>query len=428
MAALVGLLAVLFLTAADEPPPGSKREAPATALSAKGTLLRRENAGADWQVVDDKQPLAAGDLLVGLPGAALESGNVAVRLTLLPDFTSPLPVLEPAIILRPGGDFDLDFTLDRGRVELTNTRTQGPARVRLHAWGSTWEATLAAPGARLAVALTARWKPGRRLASKPGPQDVPSAEMTFLVLAGEGSLQHNLHHFLLTAPPGPALIRWNNFVGHDPSPQRLDKLPPWADSPQTEADKRRLREIQEATDSLRRGLAARPVAPVLAEMAESDNPMSRRVAVVYLGATDDLRGLGKALHQEKHRDVWDDTVLVLRHWLGRAPGQDQALLRKVQEVWGYTPVQAETLLEFLHGFSETDLERPETYQMLIGCLSHPRLAIRALAHWYLVRLVPAGQKIAYDPLGPPETRNKARQEWKKLVPPGKMPPRENDKP
>jgi hypothetical protein len=419
---------VPLLAAADEPPPGGKQEGAGTSLSAKGTLLRRERAGADWQVVDDKQPLAGGDLLLGLPGAALESANGAVRLTLLPDFVSPLPVLEPGVVLHPGSDFDLDFTLDRGRVELTNTRARGPARVRVHAWGSTWEATLAAPGARLAVAGLARWRPGSRFTGKPGPQDVPSAEVVFLVLAGEVSLKHDLHTCLLTAPPGPALIGWNNFVGPDASPQHLDQPPPWAGPPQTEAAKQRLKELQEAAASLSRGLAARPVGPLLAEMAGSDDPAHRRVAVVYLGATDDLGGLLNALRQEKHRDAWDDAVAVLRHWLGRAPGQDQAFYRRVQEAGGWTPAQAQTLLEFLHGFSESDLQRPETYQMLITYLGHPRPAIRGLAHWYLVRLVPAGEKIAYDPLAPAEDRDKARREWKKLVPAGKLPPRENDRP
>jgi hypothetical protein len=424
----VASLLVPVIAAADEPAPGGKREVAGTSQSAKGTLLRREHAGADWQTVDEKQPLAGGDLLLGLPGAALQSSNGAVRLTMLADFALSLPVLEPGVILRSNPDFDLDFTLDRGRVELTNTQAKGPARVRVHAWGSTWDATLAAPGTRLAVTVLARWRPGSRFTSKPGPQDVPSAQVVFLVLTGEVSLKHDIYHHLLTAPPGPALMGWHNFVGPDASPRYLDKLPPWTSPPQTEAGQQRAKELQEALAHVTRGCASGPIGPVLAEMADSDNPAYRRVAVVLMGATDDWRGLGKALHQDKHRDLWDDTALVLRSWLGRSPGQDREFYRKAQEVWGYTPAQAETLVDFLHGFSESDLQRPETYQMLISYLGHPRPAIRALAHWYLVRLVPAGQKIAYDPLAPPEARDKARREWKKLVPAGKMPPTEKDKP
>ncbi len=422
-AVLIGLMiavSVRPVIAADRPPSGSKREVAGTSLSARGTLLRREHLGADWQAVDDKQPLYGGDLLVGLPGAALQSPSGAVRLTMQPDFASPLPVLEPGVILHAPADFDLDFTLDRGRLELTNTKEKGPARVHIRAWGSTWEATLAAPDTRLSVAVLARWRPGSRFTTTPGPQDVPSADVVFLVLSGEVSLQHDGSHYLLTAPPGPALMAWNNFVGQQPSPRYLDKLPGWASPP--------LKEYQDALAHLCRSLAAGPVGPVLAEMSQSDNPAYRRVAIVLMGATDDLRGLGKVLQQEKHRDAWEDAMLVLRYWLGRAPGQDQAFYRNVQEVWGYTPAQAQTLLDFLHGFSESDLKRPETYQMLIGYLGHPRLAIRALAHWYLVRLVPAGRKIAYDPLAAPAKRNRARQEWKKLVPPGTLPPREKDKP
>jgi hypothetical protein len=430
--ATAGLLVVSWFFSipgvADEPPPDGKREAAGTSVSAKGTLLRREHPGADWKVVEAKQALAGGDLLLGLPGAALESKNGAVRLTLLSDFESPLPVLEPGVILHSNPDFDLDFTLDRGRVEVANTKDKGPARVRVRAWGNSWEATLAAPGARLAVAVFARWRPGSRFATNPGSQDAPSAEMVFLALAGEVDLKHDFEHHLLTAPPGPALIGWNNSAGQDAAPQHLDELPPWAGPPQTDAGKERMKKLQEAAASFTRAFASRPVAAVLGEAAESDDPVSRRLAVILLGGTDDLRGLGKALHQDKHRDLWDDAVVVLRNWLGRAPGQDQKLYRAMQDVWGYTPAQAETLVTFLHGFSQTDLERPETYQMLISFLGHPRPAVRALAHWYLVRLVPAGRKIAYDPLGGREARDKARQEWKKLVPSGKLPPAERDKP
>jgi hypothetical protein len=384
-------------------------------------------------VVTKGETLYSGDLLLGLAGAVIESKDKGVELQLQADYDSPLPLLEPAVILHRNPDFGLDFTLDRGRVEVTNTQAKGPARVRVRAWGNTWEATLAAPGTRLAVGVLARWRPGSRFTSTPGPQEVPSqevpsAEMVFLAMAGEVDLKHDFRYHLLTAPPGPALIRWNNFVGQDATPEHLDKLPPWTSPPQTEAGKQRLKKLQEAVAYLTREFASRPVGAVLDETVESDDPVYRRLAVILMAGTDDLRGLGKALRQEKHSDVRDDAVLVLRHWLGRAPAQEQKLYRAIQEVWGYTPGQAETLLYFLHGFSETDLQRPETYQMLISYLAHPRPAVRGLAYWYLVRLVPAGQKIAYDPLAPREARDKARQEWKKLVPLGKMPPREKDKP
>jgi hypothetical protein len=84
--------------------------------------------------------------------------------------------------------------------------------------------------------------------------------------------------------------------------------------------------------------------------------------------------------------------------------------------------QAEIIMNLLHSFGDVDLARPETYGLLIDYLGHDLLPIRGLAHWHLVRLVPQGRKIDYDPLAPKEKRAAAVEEWRKLVPAGKLPP------
>jgi hypothetical protein len=132
--------------------------------------------------------------------------------------------------------------------------------------------------------------------------------------------------------------------------------------------------------------------------------------------------MSKLIHESKHRDTWDNVVRVMRHWLGRAPGQDQRFYNGLIKAKGYTPVQAESLIEMLHGFKESERERPELYQMLIDYLVDGRTSMRGLAHWHLVRLVPAGKDIPYDPNAPKAELEKARKEWQKLVPPGKLPP------
>lgn len=67
------------------------------------------------------------------------------------------------------------------------------------------------------------------------------------------------------------------------------------------------------------------------------------------------------------------------------------------------------------------MRQPETYELLIEYLRHPKLGIRGLAHWHLVRLVPEGAGIKYHPLDSEEQREQAYQEWKKLVPSGQLP-------
>jgi hypothetical protein len=69
----------------------------------------------------------------------------------------------------------------------------------------------------------------------------------------------------------------------------------------------------------------------------------------------------------------------------------------------------------LHSFGEAELAQPELYTTLVRYLDNDSLGIRGLAHWHLVRLVPAGKQIEFNPLDPKEQRDKARAQWKKLI-------------
>jgi hypothetical protein len=165
------------------------------------------------------------------------------------------------------------------------------------------------------------------------------------------------------------------------------------------------------------------IGPALDALAKSDKPAERRLAVFAMGAFDDLDRLARVLTEAKYADLWENGVLAARHWIGRKPGQDQLLYRTLQERYGLPAAHAETVLQLLHSFSDEELSRPETYELLIDYLNHDRLAIRGLAYWHLSRLVPAGQSIAYNPLGTSEERARAQQQWRKLIPSGEVPPK-----
>ena len=85
-------------------------------------------------------------------------------------------------------------------------------------------------------------------------------------------------------------------------------------------------------------------------------------------------------------------------------------------------------MQLLHSFGEDECARPELYQTLIDYLEHPRLAIRGLSYWHLSRLVPEGAEFSYNPLDPKTKRAAAVAKWRKLIPPGKMPPKSKPNP
>ena len=177
-----------------------------------------------------------------------------------------------------------------------------------------------------------------------------------------------------------------------------------------------------ALERFRQAVVSKPIDAVVNEFLNSDNPVERGLAVNVLAALDNLDGLAAAVREAKHPDVWENGVLAFRSWIGRGPGQDQILYKRLVEVSGYKPVHAETVMQLLHSFGEDDMAQPETYEILVMYLNHEKLAIRGLAHWHLVRLVPEGKKIAYDAAAPEAQRQKAFEQWRALVPPGQLPP------
>jgi hypothetical protein len=396
----------------------------ATAHSEKGTLIRRaSSAPTAWQIVAQNEKLHAGDLLVGLPGAQLVSRDGAVRLDFLADLDrlSPYPIRECAIKLRENPQVDLDVFLDRGRMDLVNQKNKGPAHVRVQVRNDTFELTLPAPGARVALELFGRWPRGVPFTKNPGSKHVPTANLLILALDGEAILKHEHHQLALKAPPGPALVEWDSVTGMDETPRRLAELPPWARARGEDTPEGKLRHA--ALLRFRQAAATKPIDTVLEQFLSSDSPVDRGLAVTAMAALDNLSRLGQALREAKHPDVWENGVEALRQWIGRCPGQDQLLYKRLIEVAHYKPIQAETVMQLLHSFGDSDLAEPETYQTLIDYLDHDALAIRGLAYWHLSRLVPEGKKFGYNPADPKEKREAAIQKWRQLIPRGHLPPR-----
>jgi hypothetical protein len=396
----------------------------AKGTSAAATFLARPNGGESFRVVPANADLAAGELLVTLPGATLESKNKAVTLRSLANYDARAdsPVFETAFTLNEPKDADLDLTLDRGRLDVTNAKAEGAATVRVRFRDQSWKVTLDAPGSRVAFELFGRWPPGSRF--KPaGPKDKPAspfASFTLLVLGGTASADVGGVTLGLKAPPGPARLEWDSVGGTNPQPQRVESLPSWGDpnaQPTPEA-----RQVAAAVEKFRAARADNPAAAVERFLISTD-PVEQRVALVTLGATDDVERLARTLGTSKSLDVWDFGITVVRHWLGRCTGQDQKLYAALTSpLHGYTPAHARIILQLLLGFDPAQVARPETYEVLIEYVMHDKSAIRNLSAWHLVRLVPQGKTIEYKPTWTRDECKPAYDAWKKLIPTGQLPP------
>jgi hypothetical protein len=258
------------------------------------------------------------------------------------------------------------------------------------------------------------------------PEDGPELQGIVLVLQGRAEIRTPKADFALAAPPGPALLEWDNRGG-EVRPHRLETVPKWAleDKPSDEVAKKK-RAVLERFGQLME--MKKSPGDVAEEFLGNDDPYFRRVGIFVLAATDDLGRLVRLLTTTKHQDVIDNGILAFRHWIGRCPGQDRKLYDFLIEKVKLSEGHAAIILNLLHSFSDDDVNSPELYETLIGYLTHDLLSIRSLANWHLVRLSPSGKKLGYNPLASKEDREKAQAQWEKHIPTGKLPPeRRKDK-
>ena len=122
------------------------------------------------------------------------------------------------------------------------------------------------------------------------------------------------------------------------------------------------------------------------------------LGVLCLGAVDAVSALFDCLASENETsaaDVRQAAIFTLRRWIGRGADQDRKLYDREKRTGmlvnekKYRQIEAETLLDLLHDFSEEATKKPENvcvFDRFAG--GTQKLAIRELAAWHLVRLVP----------------------------------------
>jgi hypothetical protein len=384
-------------------------------------LLRRNKVDEPWERLVRENRIYTADRLVSLPGYRSEIRlDNDVRLVLwgdMPDSSTRILMLESAVLLHNSPDADLDLTLDTGRIAISNHKPEGTARVRVRFHDQVWDLTLES---RTEVAMELLSLPDIGFNRDPAKTAGPIAGLGLFVLQGQANLKIRYDTYLVREPTGPAQVIWNNLGGvRGPQTIRSDQLPPWARRLPARGKEAQL--MSAAEEGLANRMSGRaPVDLVLQETLREPEPASRVLAVYCLGATDDLPDLLNQLADEKHADARIAAIAAVRHWIGRRAENDHQLYQALQQK--YKSSLAEIIMELLHPFSEKQKHEPETYETLIAYLNHDKLPVRELAYSHLVALVPQGAKIPYDPAGGIDKRDYSYQEWKKLIPQGKLPP------
>jgi hypothetical protein len=170
MKRVAGLVTVLFLASvcvADGPidtPASTEPRVEVGISKAPVGFVSSEGVGKAYSRVHEGDALYSRDVLVALPGFQVNVQPTSRNVNLLmwgnmPELSSS-PVLESAVILHDTRAYDLDLTLLRGRVVLTNTRAKGAAKVWLRTGLNAVEFVLNEPGAQVALEIYGRWPAG----------------------------------------------------------------------------------------------------------------------------------------------------------------------------------------------------------------------------------------------------------------------------
>jgi hypothetical protein len=418
--ALLGTIALLALTV---PVQAQKTKPAAQCTMVHGALLTSEKPGT-WEPIAAKSDIPADRLVVALFHADVLSPDGAVEAKLLADVghRGPFASLESRVRFHTPKDADFDLTLDRGIVVLLNKKKTGSAKVAVRVADEVFEVTLHDAKSRVGIEVHGRHMPGPPRLKK-GESDIPVVTMLLFALEGEAVVSNGKHATRLHAPPGACLYMWDS-ISHSIDVQRFETTPDFA-KPFSDKEKAVFMDCCKAAHPLAEKGADRP--KILAKAVASADAMERKTAVVCMGAIDDTAGLLAAIG-DKNADVRKMAVLVARHWVGRAPGQEgrwHDLLVKE----GYTPGQAKNMLYLLNGIETDKLRQPATFDVLIHGLNHAKTPMRELAHWHLIRLVAGGKDIAYDAAAPEAQRLQSIEAWRRLVPEGELPtpPKKSEK-
>jgi hypothetical protein len=429
------------------PAPGKDRKEVATYAPRSGApaiLVSRPAGQGTWTRVgaDKPAPVFSTDSLVSLPGYASElrtpDGPRLLLWGTTPEFNTTnffCPYLyESAVTLWASPDRDLDFTLERGRVYVSNPNDK-PARVRVRFLKEVWDLTLNERDTEVVLELVKTCPPNVNYRDGEDPQ----ADMTLYVLKGKAGVKYDAYqeHPNLAGPTGPALLTWNNKGGGAQGPHAVQQLLPMLtkepQAPPSGPDP--AKEFRPALGELADSLGTKPVDVKLLDGARNSPRREQRFLCIYgLGALDDVSKLFDLLASEDSQAApeREAAILVLRRWVCRGPETTKIL---------YTPKEgdkpaggllidkefktsgAEIVLALLHSFTEVDKRRPSTYEALVEYLRDRKMAIRELAYFHL-RVLTAGTKgmPPYDASWPTDQREKSVKEWKDLLAAGKLPP------
>ncbi len=448
-----------------EPPPAKPAEAPVVLERAKppskamtpvgvyaggisglpSVLVARSTDKGDWRRLTFKDPVSTNETVMALPGfSSLVQTNSGVLLLLrghVREFaTAPImfDLAESAVVFHANDEFDLDLTLLRGRIYLTNRKDRGPAKIRLRFQKEVWDITLANPSDEVVVDLIHSFTP--LIDYRKGEE--PRTDCYLAVLKGDVDLKLDAYHThnVVVEPPRWARVEWDSSSMVVRGPYKEDRLPealtkqPLTDTfrSQLPADRRDIvRRMDTALKNLETllGSGKKPLRDALKETHVLPDPVARVLAIYCLAAIDAVGLVLDSLGEQREGGAADReaAMFALQRWVSRG-SQQAKLLYDEKTGTGllidkmYKPTEADRIVQLLHPFLAEDLGKEETYHFLARCLRHPKIEIAELGYWNLFWLCRGKLPGGFSATLPLPQRERYAEDIERMIEKKQIPP------
>ena len=331
----------------------------------------------DWQRIDAAVPLAAGDVLLGMPAfrTELEIG-AAVSCTLL-----------GAVRMQLGPESDI--SLDTGRLLVAMKEPNQWQGIRI----GDKRLEISTPAASGAVAIEASQM---HVPGVDAEQERAHTVRRIFALRNDVTVRYRGQS--IEVPRGE---QWIQVDDYDPRTQATSAKPRWAStSSLSRADANAVRywkrDLKQA-DSIRIWLQ---------ERANNRRYNERALAARCLAEMDQFDAIVAALNDSEQHPFWDEHFETLQRALARGPETAAKVRFELEKVHGE---EAGQLFEMLRGYDEKQLAEGAA-GLLVDSLDHPLLDHRVLAFQNLWRI--AGFTQAYNPEKPVGLRRRPVASWR----------------
>jgi hypothetical protein len=403
--------------------PSPDRVHAGTLVSKDAVVLTR--GARQWMRVAPDAVVVTAAPLLALPGYHAEiRSDSGAKLFLwgnLPDWL-PGGFLDCQVTLHaPPPGFDLDLTLERGRIYLVGAKKPTPIRLRFA--GEIWDLTLADDTTEIVVDVVSAFA-GESFV-RDGKGESPLVQAQLGVLSGQVTAQIESRRLDLRAAPATCGLVWENKKAGLTTLELMSPLPTWAKQPLRPLTRERQQDIDAALKNLMTRIATpnKPVDLAIAEVADAGTPVGKSLAVLAAGALEAWQPVLDALEDGQSPELRQAAALALQELIARRPEFDTHVYEQLQAKLGYLERQADETMALLHGVSEAGRTDPATYDLLFSRLRAERIGERELAAWRLAQLDPEGAVRARYRAGDTEVqRDRAIAEWRKRIPEGKVPP------